>query len=722
MAQTKATKKFEQRHLKDALDRRNNLKKTKQKQKQKQKQKARRAEENGQPDHGDVQLARQKQNSAEVLQSMSVDDFFQGGFDVPEELGTASNAKAHARSESEADEELSSDDDLDEEVYQKQLNALAEKDPEFHKHLKEHEPELLDTHFDEEDLVLSGDESGTGSDSDADEPRRKRQKLSDEEEENDEDDGNNSNLSAQTVDKWTTAMQQQSSLRAAREVVTAFRAAVQSEDDNRPFKYTISDADVYHKLLSSALRNVPAVLQHHVPVQEVRGKPRVSTEGKFKNIAPLLKTHTLSIIRLLDSLSDAATLKLTLSSILPLLPYLLSFKKLIRDLCKAVVSIWASPHSEPTRIASFLVLRKLMTIGDAGIRESLLKSAYQALVQASRSTTAHTMAGINIMKNTAAELWGIDTSVGYVTGFNFIRQLAVHLRNSITNKTKDSYKLIYNWQYTHSLDFWSRVLAMHCIEPEATLRPLIYPLVQVTLGALRLIPTATYFPLRFQLTRALLRISASTHTYIPLAASLYEVLNSAELRKSPKSSTLKPLDFTTSIRAPKSYLRTRVYQDGVGEQVQELFAEFYGLWAKNIAFPELSIAVVVMLKRWLKDANDRGKGNKNAKVNGLISLLVQKVEANAKFIEEKRASIDYAPNNRKAVDAFLQDFDSEKTPIGAFLKGIRRQRQDKIKMIEESRLQEEQKYAKENARSDDHGLNETSSNDGDGIRSEDDVE
>ena len=102
---------------------------------------------------------------------------------------------------------------------------------------------------------------------------------------------------------------------------------------------------------------------------------------------------------------------------------------------------------------------------------------------------------------------------------------------------------------------------------DAPLRPLIYPLVQVTLGALRLIPTATYFPLRFQLTRSLLRLSRTTGTFIPLAAPLYEVLNSAEMRKAPKPSTLKPLDFDTSIRVAKSYLRTRTYQDRVGEQV-----------------------------------------------------------------------------------------------------------------------------------------------------------
>jgi hypothetical protein len=35
-------------------------------------------------------------------------------------------------------------------------------------------------------------------------------------------------------------------------------------------------------------------------------------------------------------------------------------------------------------------------------------------------------------------------------------------------------------------------------------------------------------------------------------------------------------------------LRSRTYQDGVGEQVAELLSEFFVLWSKHIAFPELS--------------------------------------------------------------------------------------------------------------------------------------
>jgi nucleolar complex protein 2 len=427
---------------------------------------------------------------------------------------------------------------------------------------------------------------------------------------------------------------------------------------------------------------------------------RVPTDSKkFSTLTPLLKSHTVSIQHLLENLSDAATLRMTLESLLGLLPYILSFKKIVRELTKVVSGVWAdSANNEMTRLSAFLVLRRLLVISDAGIREAVLKQAYQGLVKGARNTTVHTIQGINLMKNTASELWGIDASVGYTTGFAFIRQLAIHLRNSITNKTKDSYKAVYNWQYVHSLDFWSRVVAAHCEslrEAEAgkpsPLRPLIYPIVQVTLGAMRLIPTAQYFPLRFQLVRSLLRISSATATYIPLAPALIEVLNSAEMKKQPKPSTLKTLDFSIAIRATKAYLRTRVYQDGVAEQVAELLGEFFILWTKNIAFPELALPVVVMLKRWVKAMTKKTGGNRNAKINSLIALLVQKLEANSRWVEEKRSKVDFAPNNRAGVEGFLKDVEWDKTPLGAYISGQRKSRDQKAKMLENARKTDDKK-------------------------------
>lgn len=61
---------------------------------------------------------------------------------------------------------------------------------------------------------------------------------------------------------------------------------------------------------------------------------------------------------------------------------------------------------------------------------------YAGMIKQSRHTTIRTMPLINFTKNTAAMLYGIEAKTAYQSAFDSIRQLAVHLRNSVVHKTK----------------------------------------------------------------------------------------------------------------------------------------------------------------------------------------------------------------------------------------------------------------------------------------------
>ncbi|KAH6960483.1 Noc2p family-domain-containing protein [Fusarium avenaceum] len=718
----KATKKFEKRHLTGVLDKRKAGAKVKQRhqmQDKKKSSKSKDAEFYKGSKEGEDGEAKKPSAKGKKINDMSVDDFFSGGFDEiidskDKKAGKLGKRKRDGRAAgdneaSDSDDAIGaqpvvsdSDDNADEDagmgMSKKTMDELAEKDPEFYKFLKENDPEVLD--FDDNaDLsevdALSGDDD---EEQEEEQPKKKRKK-----EAKGEPVAQGNELTRELVASWRKAMAERHSLKAARRVVLAFRCAahLNEDDEENPQRYAINSPEVFNDILLLALKEIPTVMNHHLPVKEsASGRVHVQTETKkFHTLSLLLKTYTSSIMHLLSTLSDDKTLKLTISSITPILPYLLSFKKLIKALAKSVVNFWAQPaSSETTKITAFLVLRRLVVIGDKGIRETVLKSVYQGLIQGCRVTNPNTIQGINLMKNSAAELWGIDQAVGYTTAFSFIRQLAIHLRNSIVHNKNDAFRIVYNWQYTHSLDFWSCVLAEHCSPmkeaeagKESQLKLLIYPLVQVTLGAMRLIPTAIYFPFRFHLIRSLLRISRATGTFIPLASPLLEVLTSAEMKKAPKAASLKPFEFATAYKAPKSYLRTRVFQDGVGEQLVELLGEYFLLWATSVAFPELVLPVIIQLKRWLKQARNKSSGNKNAKLAGQLILLVQKLEANAKFIEEKRAKVEFAPKDRAQVEAFLRDFDIAKTPLGAYVIGQRKARAERAKLLEEARREDDRK-------------------------------
>lgn len=719
MAQSKATKKFEKNRLKDTLKRRKDFAKVKQRHRLQDKKKARKA-----PDEKDAAGAGPDGASAgssakRALEDMSVDDFFAGGFDIGKDMEkkprVRSGKRKHDDGEGESDQSASvasvedhasdaSGDEDDLEKHKQELQRLSEKDPDFFKFLEDEDPELLDAAENAEFPELEG---VLGDDGEATQSKSGRSK------------GFSPDVTRAMVNEWSKSMSEKQSLRALREVIIAFRSAVHMNDeDAKKYKYTITDADAYHALLLCALRQLPATLKHHMPIKQLAGgRETVPTDSaKFKGSSTMLKSHVMTLGHLLDTLSDDAAIRTALDSILSLVPYFLSFKKAVRELVKTVVSIWSEPAQEESiRITAFLILQNLVKNGDSGIRDSVMRLAYQGLLKGCRNTNIHTISAINLMKNTAIDLWAPtngkdESSVSYSTAFVFIRSLALHIRKCIRNNANEAYKTVYNWQFVHSLDFWSRVLSTHCASiaeaiagRESPLRPLIFPLVQVTMGTLRLIPTAAYFPLRFHCMRSLMRLSAATNTFIPLVAPLYEVLSSAEMRKAPKPATSKPLDFDVTIRASKGYLRTRVYQDGVGEQVLELLSEFFVLWAKHISFPELALPAIVMLKRWTKEASpynakkgqangkSRGPqpGNRNNRLNSGVTLLVQKLEANTRFIEEKRAKVDFAPRERAGIESFLKELEWNKTPLGAFVEGQRKIRAEKRKTLEEARKAQE---------------------------------
>lgn len=101
------------------------------------------------------------------------------------------------------------------------------------------------------------------------------------------------------------------------------------------------------------------------------------------------------------------------------------------------------------------------------------------------------------------------------------------------------------------------------------LRPLIYPVVQLLLGAARLVPTPRYFPLRLRLMTALNRLAAAAGVFVPVATLLLEMLRWADLAKTPKGNPGggKPMENTLQLRVSKNTLRTASFQENVVLQV-----------------------------------------------------------------------------------------------------------------------------------------------------------
>lgn len=107
----------------------------------------------------------------------------------------------------------------------------------------------------------------------------------------------------------------------------------------------------------------------------------------------------------------------------------------------------------------------------------------------------------------------------------------------------------------------------------------------------------------------------------------------------------------------------------------DIMLDYYACFSLSIAFPELVIPAIVQLKRHIKKS-------KNIKFNKQLHNLVDKFEQNSKYIEQHRSQVDFAPNNRAQVEAFLRNVDPESTPLGAYAKATHKLREQRKKLIE----------------------------------------
>lgn len=672
---SKATKKFQTKRLDGVLKKRKEHKKMTQKFKSKKPAKSSMTNSN---DNAEKPVAKAARNQ-DLFESMNVDEFLAGGFENA--AAPKATVKSKARNgvvaqngdsvdvtsdeESESDKEANT---MSAAQYAEQLKDLQKTDPEFHKFLEDNDAGLLNFEdAEEEDLVFSDNDDG----------------------EVESGPSGSETLTLKTVEKWEKQMKE-TSLNSLRQVVLAFRAAAHlNEESDKVYKYAINESDVFQRVSMLAVAGIPIFLEKYVPIKKsASGKIKVPTDNKrFIKLIPLLKSHFATLLHFLQGLSDPVMQKQVLDSSLPLIGYMLTFRKFLKDYMKAVLEIWSTSTSDVTRISSFLLIREFLSLGDAGIRENGLKQLYTAFVKEARNINIHNLPLVNLMKNSACDLFGMDPSISYQLIFGFLRQLAIVLRKSINEKSKDSFKTVYNWQFINSLDFWSLTLSQHAANPTSTLRPLIYPLVQVTIGTARLVPTSTFFPLRFQLIRSLNRLASATKTYIPVAPLIFEVLEMADMKRRPVPSTAKPMSFEAAIRAKPEILKTKVYQDQVGEVAVDLLLDFHAINSTSVAFPELSIPAIVQIKRYMKKT-------KNAKLGRALGAAVERLTATAKYIERRRDKINFTPRNLQAIDQFSNDLEVDQTPIGSYVKIQRKMRDDAKALIAEAEQKEDNKRSK----------------------------
>ncbi|XP_034446018.1 nucleolar complex protein 2 homolog isoform X2 [Hippoglossus hippoglossus] len=616
------------------------------------------------------------------LEDLSVDEFLLSGFDsADEEENEEETPKQNGLNKKKDLSSAASENDEKKKgqasEHKDQLSRLKNKDPEFYKFLQENDKTLLN--FDDTDSSDDEDEKKYHR-----LPTSLKEAYSDEDDEDLEDGQKGSKKSKKDeatkvtekmIEDWKAAMKKEPTVRLFREVTQAFKAAVATTkgEGGGPCRYKVADSSVFNTLVLFCIRDIYVALQRMLNLKPNKDQKRLvlpSSSPKWQKNHIDIKMYVSGVVQLLSCLTEATVISAVLRHANQLVPYYLCLPKQCRHLVKQLLKQW-STGEETNRVLAFLALNKICRHKQEMYLNPILKQMYISYVQNCKFTSPNALPMINFMQRTLTEMYSLDTQASYQHAFIYIRQLAIHLRNAMTMKKKETYQSVYNWQFIHCLYLWCRVLGT--LHPSDVLQPLIYPLCQVIIGTIKLVPSSKYYPLRMHCCRALTLLSSSTNTFVPVLPFLLEIFQQVEFNKKPGRMSKKPINFAVILKLNKVNLVEKAYKDGLIDQLYDLILEYFHTQACTIGFPELALPTVIQLKAFLKEC-------KVANYCKPVRQLLEKVQENSSHITGRRQKTAFGVADATAVAAWEKKVQEEGTPLSRYYSQWKKLREKEIQL------------------------------------------
>jgi len=597
-------------------------------------------------------------------------------------------ANASLNEDSEDSDNLDQDESEDEDItkaeqrMRDEMRKLGEKDPDFHRYLRENESSLLDFDSDED----NDDEMSIGGDhvemdqNDVNDETAGLESLADDNKEI-HDESRRVHLTAKLLSSYEQGAFRDHGIKSLKKLVSAYKSACKlsdsqlSDDERGKSKYIDFDSPlISNRVIVQCLQKFHTEFSYHLFAKNNTQKddadniidpnvpinPRVLSKApRWFDIQPIVNSFIKATIQWLSEVKNPSLITFVLKSLSNYIPYLSDFPRLASICLKRLTLLWsdsddASIEYQFVRLNAFLRIRQLSITQPFPFIESCLKSCYLAYAKRAKFANAATVSTllptITFMGNCCVELYSLDYASSYQHAFIYIRQLALHLRNALQKRTPESFSVVYCWQYMHCLKMWVAVLSAACQasnekdDDSHLMRSLIYPLVEVILGTARLIPNVRFLPLRFHCVRLLQQLAASAELYIPTSSLLLEVLDIKEIYLKPKSVNSRGKDvrgvrIAVLLKLPKvDTMRTVEQLDSCLGELFTLLHRELDLYRFSPGFPEFTLMITQRLRKFSKAINN---GKYRAYSRGCIDLCEKLAQAAVKA----RSHLTIAPKD-----------------------------------------------------------------------------
>jgi len=547
------------------------------------------------------------------------------------------------------------------------IKNLKNKDPEFYKFLKDEDTTLLN--FDESSDEDSDKSASDGEDDQEDPVHQLPDKLEVASDESDFEDeeleskyAKKGKITKAEVEAWSAELTSSPNKKVINDVVEAFRAAVTvigsgETGQEEPLKYRVEGGTLFNSIVRMCVVNLQPALKQYLR-QEDAGDSSFKPERSknWKKIEKSVRLYLDYLIKLFTRVTEPSVGAVVMKHVHQMIPFFQTYTKGEKLLLSRLIFCWCQGE-ETVRIIALMCIVRM--VRGSNLLETAVKQMYLSYVKNCKFTSPSTLPHINFMRRSLVEVLGLDHNLAYYQAFIQIRQLAIHLRNAIVNPKKEGIQAVYNWQFIHSLELWGSLLC-HTAGSE-TLQPLIFPLVQVTFGVIRLVPTAKYFPLRFHCATILSNLATAGGKFIPVMPIYLDILNNHNFNNKSKKVSMKPLEFSTILKLSKSQLSENGFKDATIDAIYSGLITYLAVNSNKIGFPELVTPLIFQLKDFLKAC-------KSANYCKKVKQVLDKVIANQKFIETRRRTVTFSVGDKHAITVWEAQVERDGTPLLAFYK------------------------------------------------------